>query len=149
MCPRVLPLFSVAYPKTLGCEHLMDRIKFISQCLGDGSGTKSYYLSVSLVALRPVRGDTGQKTEFRPPECQQISSSQDHLSPASPFCSSPTVSGKAILAPCQGSLLLPADLTWHQDSAPNCAAMGAPTVTEVSSPPCTSRHWAGSAKSST
>lgn len=98
-------------------------------------------LSVPLVALRPVHGDTGQKTEFRPPECQQMSSSQDHLSPASPFCSSPTVSGKAIPAPCQGSLLLPADLTWHrQEEALNYAAMGAPTMTDISSPPCTNRH---------
>lgn len=41
MCPRVLPVFSVAYPKMLGCEHLMDRIKFVPCCLGEGSGTKS------------------------------------------------------------------------------------------------------------
>ena len=147
MCPRVLPLLSVAYPKTLGYEHLMDRLKLISQHLGDGSGMNSYSLSVPSVTLRLVHGDTRQKTEFRPPECQQMSSSQDH--PAPLFCSSPTVSGKAIPAPCQGSLLLPADFTWHhQDSALNCAAVGAPTAHEVPSTPCTSRHRVGSPKSS-
>lgn len=58
--------------------------------------------------------------------------------------------GKPFLPPCQGSLSLPPDLTWrHQDSALNCAAMNAPTVTEVPFPPCTSRHWLESAKSST
>lgn len=48
MCPRVLPVFSVAYPKMLACEHLTDRIKFLSYCLGDGPDTKSYHLSVPL-----------------------------------------------------------------------------------------------------
>lgn len=116
MCPRVLPVFSVAYPKMLGCEHFMDRIRFVSYSLGDGSCTKSYFLSVPLLLLRPTHGDTGQKTEFRLPRGQQMSSSQDHLSPASPFCSFPTVSGKAIPVPCQGSLSLLPDLTWcHQN----------------------------------
>lgn len=44
MYPRVLPVFSLAYQKMLSCEHLMDRIKFVSYCLGEGSATKSGYL---------------------------------------------------------------------------------------------------------
>lgn len=68
MCPRVLSLISVAYSKILGCEHLMDRIKFISRCLGDGSGNKAL-LSISTWDQSMVT--LGRKLKFRPPDCQQ------------------------------------------------------------------------------